>query len=65
MNHPWFENAMKQDGAPQQDHQHAIHAALHRLKNFSTANKLKEFALGYLTQHFLNVSDSEELEQVF
>lgn len=45
--------------------QQLIHKALFNLATFSTRNKLKQAALGYLIQHFMNVSDSEELEQVF
>lgn len=39
--------------------------ALANLKSFSSKNLVKQAALGYLIQHFLNVNDAVELEQVF
>lgn len=45
--------------------QQLIHKALHNLSSFSTRNKLKQTALGFLIQHFMHMSDSEDLEQVF
>ena len=39
--------------------------ALANLKSFSSKNLVKQAALGYLIQHFLNMNDAVELEQVF
>ena len=35
------------------------------MKSFSSKNKVKQAALGYLIQHFLNMNDAVELQQVF
>jgi len=42
-----------------------VHKALNNLRSFSSKNKLKQAALGYLVQHFMNVSEVIELERVF
>jgi len=39
--------------------------ALANLKSFSSKNTAKQAALGYLIQHFLNMNDAVELQQVF
>jgi len=39
--------------------------ALDNLRTFSSKNKTKQAALGYLIQHFLNMNDAMELQQVF
>lgn len=66
LHHPWFEKCAKLEGQSESlAKQQMIHKALFNLATFSTRNKLKQAALGYLIQHFMNVSDSEELEQVF
>lgn len=65
LQHPWFAKCEKMEGAESAEKQHLIEKALYNLTQFSTRNKLKQHALGYLIQHFMQVSESEELEQVF
>jgi len=42
-----------------------MHRALENFRSFNGKNKAKQAALGYLVQHFMNVSDVIQLEQVF
>lgn len=39
--------------------------ALYNLKNFNSTNKLKQAAIGFLVQHFMNMNEVLELEHVF
>lgn len=64
--HPWFDVMVKSEGVEESKaKQQLISRALFNLKHFSTKSKIKQSALGYLIQHFMNVSDTMELEQVF
>ena len=42
-----------------------IHRALSNLRQFNSKNKVKQAALGFLIQHFMNMDDTAQLEQVF
>ena len=64
--HPWFERMRRLE---EQTDTHNIHQrsqnvarALANLKSFSSKNKAKQAALGYLIQHFLNMNDAVELQ---
>lgn len=48
LQHPWFEKYSKHEGKEDSHKEQMIHKALHNLANFSTRNKLKQAALGYL-----------------
>ena len=67
--HPWFElcRRMEEEEEPAAVHQREqnVARALANLKSFSSKNKVKQAALGYLIQHFLNMNDAVELQQVF
>ena len=66
LQHPWFAIMAKLEGTEESKaKQLLIHKALFNLQSFSTRNKLKQAALGFLIQHFMHMSDSEDLEQVF
>ena len=39
-----------------------VHRALENFRSFNGKNKAKQAALGYLVQHFMNVSDVIQLE---
>jgi hypothetical protein len=39
-----------------------MHRALENFRKFNGKNKAKQSALGYLVQHFMNVSDVIQLE---
>ena len=67
-NHPWFEYARtaSASGEQAQEQKKAVmHRALENFRSFNGKNKAKQAALGYLVQHFMNVSDVIQLEQVF
>ena len=63
--HPWFELCKRLDaeqdqaGAHQRDQN--VARALANLRSFSSRNTVKQAALGYLIQHFLNMNDAVEL----
>ena len=64
--HPWFEHVrqLEHTEEPAKIHQRSqnVARALANLRSFSSRNKLKQAALGYLIQHFLNVNDASELQ---
>lgn len=68
-NHPWFDKARSEsagDNPELAEKRKAImHRALENFRSFNGKNKAKQAALGYLVQHFMNVSDVIQLEQVF
>jgi len=65
-NHPWFEYCAAME-TEEESHakQQIVFRALSNLRNFSSKHKVKQAALGFLIQHFTNVSETYELEQVF
>lgn len=64
--HPWFDMCKALEDAGQAGaHAPKVHRALANLRGFSSKHKVKQAALGYLVQHFMNISDTQELEQVF
>lgn len=66
LHHPWFKLCEKMENTSDSHaKQQMIHKALYNLSHFSTRNTVKQAALGYLIQHFMNASDYEELEQIF
>lgn len=68
LHHPWFDLCKSiEDEGEQMDNQKGqqIHRALNNLRTFSSKHKVKQAALGYLVQHFMNMSDTQELEHVF
>lgn len=68
--HPWFDHMRRLEeendttGAVHQRNQ-SVARALANLRSFSSKNTAKQAALGYLIQHFLNMNDAVELQQVF
>jgi len=50
LSHPWFDESV-QEGAKANE---KIHAALDNFRKFSSGNKLKQAALGFMIQHFMS-----------
>ena len=66
LQHPWFKLCKQiEEQNPDSQRGEAIHRALANLKSFSSKNKVKQAALGFLIQHFLNMNEAVELQQVF
>ena len=67
--HPWFEltRRMEEEGDAAAVHQRnqSVARALANLRSFNNKNLAKKAALGYLIQHFLNMNDAMELQQIF
>lgn len=67
--HPWFEKVRRLeeelDSVKVNQRGQNVARALDNLRTFSSKNKTKQAALGYLIQHFLNMNDAMELQQVF
>ena len=67
--HPWFDlvRRMEEEHDSVAVHQRGqnVARALANLRSFSSKNTAKQAALGYLIQHFLNMNDAVELQQVF
>ena len=62
LHHPWFEHALK-EGAHKTHEK--LHAALDNFRKFSSGNKLKQAALGFMIQHFMSQKEAQELEDAF
>jgi len=54
-----------EDEDQQRHTQEQVHRALANLRSFSSKNKVRQAVLGFLVQHFMNVSEVRELERVF
>lgn len=50
LNHPWFHEASNEDSKQANE---KLHAALDNFRKFSSGNKLKQAALGFMIQHFM------------
>jgi hypothetical protein len=59
--HPWFQKAKQMEsGMSPEEHKvknDVMHRALENFRTFNGKNKAKQAALGFLVQHFMNVSD--------
>ena len=66
LQHPWFKLCKEiEDQNPDEGRGEAIYRALANLQSFSSKNKVKQAALGFLIQHFLQMNEAVELQQVF
>ena len=67
--HPWFEKVRRLeeelDSVKVNQRVQNVARALDNLRTFLSKNKTKQAALGYPIQHFLNMNDAVELQQVF
>lgn len=62
LQHPWFKLCKEiEDQNPDAHRSDAIYRALANLSTFSSKNKVKQAALGFLIQHFLQMNEAVEL----
>lgn len=61
--HPWFKMCDSMTNRPYDSKkQAAAHRALANMRAFSSKNKLKQSALGFLVKHFLSMGEAIELQ---